>query len=96
MSQLLLTSLVLTNLCLMAGLVVIWRELRTDRRRPTRFSASREDRIAQARGAIDAAKGVELTLGDHAEELPAAMILANARTNAAYARHELRSLGVEP
>lgn len=56
---------------------------------------TRDERIAWARGHIDACKGAELALQEHAGELPAALLLAQYRAHAARAKHELRALGVE-
>jgi len=57
---------------------------------------TREERMAWARGHIEAAKGAELALQDHANELPAALLLAQYRAGAARARADLRAMGVEP
>lgn len=57
---------------------------------------SHEERVAWARGHIEAAKGAELALQEHASELPAALLLAQYRAGAARARADLRAMGVEP
>lgn len=57
---------------------------------------TREERMAWARGHIEAAKGAELALNEHANELPAALLLAQYRAGAARAKADLRAMGVEP
>ena len=63
--------------------------------KPADVELARAERITRARGAIDACKGVELSLGDHNGELPAALMLAQVRHQAAHAKADLRALGVE-
>ncbi len=69
------------------------RDLRDQEREKPK---SREERIAEARGALAFAAAVEVTLGDaHEHKLPAAMLLAMERSKAAHAKATLRSLGIE-
>ncbi len=56
---------------------------------------TREERIAWARGHIDACRGAEMALEQHHGEPAAALMLAQYRAYAARAKHELRALGVE-
>lgn len=53
-----------------------------------------EQRIAALRGVIQACKAMELTLGE-AQELPALLMLASQRSQAAQARETLRGMGIE-
>lgn len=62
---------------------------------PKPAEPSREERIAWARGEIEACRGAELALAEHASEVGPALMLAQYRANAARARQALRLLGVE-
>lgn len=57
---------------------------------------SREERIQRARAHIQACKGGELSLAQHADNPAAAIMLAQLRHNAAHARADLTILGIEP
>ncbi len=77
--------------------VIIWAIRRVlTRFQPTPPPPTREERIAWARGRIEACKGAELALENHTGDLPAACLLAQYRGSAACAKAELRALGVEP
>lgn len=88
-------AVVIASAALLVALAAV--AIAADRKQPQGYAPpTREERIARARADIAACKIAEMTLEDHHGDLPALLILAHRRADAAAAQVILKSLDAAP